>query len=203
MRDILLTDMDRTKFLWSKIQDINTARALAKRNKDYFMVEEKLWWDLHSIFRDPAKLYALSTRPSSATVAVGIETDMDTMINIDVSFNARVFDLRDRACRQLHCGAGSRYQVRARVRACVRACLRACVRACVRVSLCVFRSLCLGPCCLCVRAFVCTCVCACVRVCACWSLWLCPCTLCVCARACARARVVSQFPSATHFVMQN
>ena len=51
-----------------QIQDINTARALAKRNKDYFMVEEKLWWDLHSIFRDPAKLYALSTRPSSATV---------------------------------------------------------------------------------------------------------------------------------------
>jgi hypothetical protein len=61
MRDILLTDMDRVKFLWSKIQDINTARALAKRNTDYFMVEEKLWWDLHSIFRDPAKLYGTPT----------------------------------------------------------------------------------------------------------------------------------------------
>jgi hypothetical protein len=57
MRDILLTDMDRTKFVWGQIQDINTARALAKRNKEFFMVEEKLWWDLHSTFRDPAKLY--------------------------------------------------------------------------------------------------------------------------------------------------
>ena len=36
---------------------------------------------------------------------------MDAMIHIDVSFTARVFDLRDRACRQLHCGAGSRYQL--------------------------------------------------------------------------------------------
>ena len=33
------------------------------------------------------------------------------MIHFDIAFNARVFDLRDRACRQLHCGAGSRYQL--------------------------------------------------------------------------------------------
>lgn len=62
MRDILLTDMDRVHFLWGKIQGVNTARALAKRNTDYFMVEEKLWWDLHSIFRDPAKLYGASPK---------------------------------------------------------------------------------------------------------------------------------------------
>eukprot|EP01043_Picozoa_sp_COSAG02_P011373 COSAG02_NODE_418_length_22698_cov_7.471127_1_plen_2519_part_00 len=69
MRDILLTDMDRTKSVWSKIQDINTARALAKRNKDYFMVEEKLWWDLHSTFRDPAKLYGACIKLFSVDLA--------------------------------------------------------------------------------------------------------------------------------------
>ena len=54
---------------------------------------------------------AVSTRPSSVTVAVGLDSSMDTTISIDASFNARVVDLRDRACRQLNCGANSRYQL--------------------------------------------------------------------------------------------
>jgi len=111
MRDILLTDMDRVQFLWSKIQDVNTARALAKRNTHYFMVEEKLWWELHSVFRDPTKLYALSTRPSSVTVAVGLWGSMDTLVHMEISFMASVYDLRDRACSELHCAAGSHYKL--------------------------------------------------------------------------------------------
>jgi hypothetical protein len=36
---------------------------------------------------------------------------MDTTVHIHMSFMASVFDLRDRACRQLRCGAGSRYEL--------------------------------------------------------------------------------------------
>ena len=82
MRDILLTDMDRVKFLWSKIQDINTARALAKRNTEYFMVEEKLWWDLHSIFRDPAKLYG-ALRLSSTLCVFDLFCSVQVLATVD------------------------------------------------------------------------------------------------------------------------
>jgi len=105
MRDILLMDMERVEYVWNKIQDINTARALAKRDNTYFMVEEKLWWDLHSIFRDPAKLYAVTSRPSSVLVIVGLWEEgkgrMIHTVQIEMSFMARVCDLRDTASRQL------------------------------------------------------------------------------------------------------
>ena len=104
-RDILLMDMERVEYVWNKIQDINTARALAKRDNTYFMVEEKLWWDLHSIFRDPAKLYAVTSRPSSVLVIVGLWEEgkgrMIHTVQIEMSFMARVCDLRDTASRQL------------------------------------------------------------------------------------------------------
>lgn len=34
---------------------------------------------------------------------------MDTLIRIEISFMASVFDLRNRACRELHCDTGSQH----------------------------------------------------------------------------------------------
>jgi hypothetical protein len=94
MRDILYTDMEKTGFIWAKIRDIYRARALARmcghggggngsggtggtitgangEEIDFYYIEERLWLQIHAIFRDSSKLFKLSSAPEHVTVTIG------------------------------------------------------------------------------------------------------------------------------------
>ena len=94
MHDILYTDMEKTGFIWAKISDIYRARVLARmcgngggrdgssatgstitnadgEEIDFYFIEERLWFQVHAIFRDASKLFKLSSTPENVTVTIG------------------------------------------------------------------------------------------------------------------------------------
>jgi hypothetical protein len=87
MHDILYTDMEKTGFVWAKIRDIYRARALARmcgasgssskittadgEEIDFYYIEERLWLQVHAIFRDASKLFKLTSAPEHVNVTVG------------------------------------------------------------------------------------------------------------------------------------
>jgi hypothetical protein len=73
-KDALITDMETTNYIWAKINGIHMARVFATMYPEAFLLEERLWWQLHALFKDPAKLSRFSSKPQTTNVRVALAT---------------------------------------------------------------------------------------------------------------------------------
>ena len=72
---------------------------------DFLDLEERLWWQVHSIFRDTAKLSALTSCPETLTVEIGQLTSseaglggqLEKTISLSVSTKLTIGELVDQA----------------------------------------------------------------------------------------------------------
>jgi|EP01047_Picozoa_sp_COSAG01_P008259 hypothetical protein len=112
------------RFIYNKITDIYLARTMNKtcggqivvRGEviDFLDLEERLWWQVHSIFRNSAKLYSLTSCPDMLLVEVGhllqpAGGQLERTVQLRVPYSSTVGQLIDQAARSLNLPPGTTY----------------------------------------------------------------------------------------------